>query len=252
MSISEDEYVKSLEDEVRRLKERLYQAEKPASIGLLVPGVAHEINNPLTGAIACAELLVMKTNDETVRAELQKILDCAERCRKIIDNLLNFSRRRAPARSLESVNDIIDRAVELRSYWHKSGNILIEREYDPASTVFANGQQLQQVILNLLLNAEQALVQAGRTDGKIRFVTRFDQTGRRITVRVIDNGPGIPQDVAARIFEPFFTTKPADVGTGLGLSIAHGIVAEHGGTIRYEEADGGGAVFTVELPAGTG
>lgn len=238
--------------EVRRLKDQLYHAEKLASIGLLVSGVAHEINNPLTGTIAYTELLSMKVADESIKAELKKILDSAERCKKIVDNLLTFSRQRTPSKSLESINDIIDRAVDLRSYWLKSNNIQIVREYDPASTVFVDSQQIQQVVLNLLLNAEQAIAGSGQTKGVITFRTRSNKESRRVSIQVIDSGPGVPLKVASKIFDPFFTTKPVGVGTGLGLSISHGIVTEHGGTISFHNAEGGGAVFTIELPTGTG
>jgi PAS domain S-box-containing protein len=238
--------------EVRRLKDQLYHADKLASIGLLVSGVAHEINNPLTGTIAYTELLAMKVTDEGVKAELKKILDSAERCKKIVDNLLTFSRQRTPSKSLESINDIIDRAIDLRSYWLKSNNIRIVREYDPITTVFVDAQQIQQVVLNLLLNAEQAVVGSGRADARIRFTTRSDRANRAVVIQVADNGPGIPRKVASKIFDPFFTTKPVGIGTGLGLSISHGIITEHGGTIRFENSEGGGAVFTIELPTGAG
>jgi PAS domain S-box-containing protein len=238
--------------EVRRLKDLLFHAEKLASIGLLVSGVAHEINNPLTGTIAYTELLSMKVTDESIKTELKKILDSAERCKKIVDNLLTFSRQRTPSKSLESINDIIDRAIDLRSYWLKSHNIQIVREYDPVSTVFVDSQQIQQVVLNLLLNAEQAIAGTGQTKGVITFRTRSNKESRRVSIQVIDSGPGVPPKVASKIFDPFFTTKPVDVGTGLGLSISHGIVAEHGGTIQFYNADGGGAVFTIELPTGAG
>jgi len=238
--------------EVRRLKDQLYYADKLASIGLLVSGVAHEINNPLTGTIAYTELLAMKVTDEGVLVELKKILDSAERCKKIVNNLLTFSRQRMPSKSLESINDIIDRAIDLRIYWLKSNNIEIVREYDPVSTVFVDAQQIQQVMLNLLLNAEQALVDTGRANPRIRFVTRSDKTNRRLVIEVIDNGPGIPSSVASKIFDPFYTTKSVGIGTGLGLSISHGIIAEHGGTIRFENAKGGGAAFIIELPTGRG
>jgi PAS domain S-box-containing protein len=238
--------------EVRRLKDQLYHAEKLASIGLLVSGVAHEINNPLTGTIAYTELLSMKVTDEGIKSELKKILDSAERCKRIVDNLLTFSRQRTPSKSLESINDIIDRAIDLRSYWLKSSNIKIVREYDPVSTVFVDAQQIQQVVLNLLLNAEQAITGSGQTKGVITFRTHANKDTRRVSIQISDSGPGIPQKVASKIFDPFFTTKPVGVGTGLGLSISHGIVTEHGGTIQFHNAEGGGAVFTIELPTGTG
>jgi len=238
--------------EVRRLKDQLYHADKLASIGLLVSGVAHEINNPLTGTIAYTELLAMKVTDEQVLADLKKILDSAERCKRIVDNLLTFSRQRMPSKSLETINDIIDRAIDLRSYWLKSNNIQIVRDYDPVSTVFADAQQIQQVVLNLLLNAEQAIVDAGQARGVIRFTTRFDKAKRMVLIQVADNGPGIPGKIAPKIFDPFFTTKPVGIGTGLGLSISHGIITEHGGAIRYDAAVDGGARFTIELPTGAG
>ncbi len=236
--------------EVRRLKDQLYHADKLASIGLLVSGVAHEINNPLTGTIAYTELLAMKVTDEETRAELKKILDSAERCKKIVDNLMTFSRQRTPSKSLESVNDVIDRAIALRIYWLKANSIEIVRDYDPATTVFVDAQQIQQVVLNLLLNAEQAIRDAGQTHGKIVFRSRADKQRRRVIVTVSDNGPGISPQIAAKIFDPFYSTKPVGEGTGLGLSISHGIITEHGGTIRFEKNEDGGSVFTFELPTG--
>jgi PAS domain S-box-containing protein len=238
--------------EVRRLKDQLYHTDKLASIGLLASGVAHEINNPLTGAIAYTELLAMKVTDEDTKADLKKILDSAERCKRIVDNLMTFSRQRAPSQSLESVNDLINRAIELQGYVLKSNNIEIQKEFDPASTVFVDAQQIQQVILNLLVNAEQAIVDSGRSNGRIKFVTRYDKDAKLVVISIIDNGPGIPQQIANKVFDPFFTTKPVGIGTGLGLSIAHGIITEHGGTIRFENVEGGGAAFTIEIPTGSG
>jgi len=238
--------------ELKRLKDQLHHADKLASIGLLVSGVAHEINNPLTGTIAYAELLNMKTADESMKQDIAKILESAERCKKIVDNLLTFSRQRAPSKSLESINDIIDRVIDLRGYWLRSSGIEVVRDYDPVSTVFIDAQQIQQVVLNILLNAEQAIVDSGQMKGLISFTTRYRKADRRVMIRVTDNGPGIPQRFLTRIFDPFFTTKPVGIGTGLGLSISHGIVTEHGGTIQAENAEEGGAAFTIELPTGAG
>lgn len=238
--------------EVRRLKDQLYHADKLASIGLLVSGVAHEINNPLTGTIAYTELLAMKVTDEETRVELKKILDSAERCKKIVDNLMTFSRQRKPSKSLETMNDIIDRAIGLRIYWLKTNGIEIFRDYDPATTVFVDSQQIQQVVLNLLLNAEQAILGAGQEHGKIVFRTRADKQRKRVIVTISDNGAGIPQQIAEKIFDPFYSTKPVGEGTGLGLSISHGIITEHGGIIGFENNEGGGCSFTFELPTGAG
>jgi PAS domain S-box-containing protein len=236
--------------EVKRLKDQLYHSDKLASIGQLVAGVAHEINNPLTGTIAYTELLRMKVQDEEILRELKKILDSAERCKKIVDNLLTFSRQRTPSKSLESINAIIDRAIDLRSYWLRSGNIRIERDYDEASSVFVDAQQIQQVIFNVLLNAEQAITGAGMRDGRIAFTTRYDRERKQVIISIANNGPSVPAHVLSKIFDPFFTTKPVGVGTGLGLSISHGIVSEHGGSIQAVNLEGGGVMFTIELPTG--
>lgn len=236
--------------ELKRLKDQLYHSDKLASIGLLVSGVAHEINNPLTGAIAYTELLRMKVKDEEILHDLKKILDSAERCKRIVDNLLTFSRQRTPSKSLESINDIIDRAIDLRSYWLRSRNIEVKREYDTVSTVFVDSQQIQQVILNILLNAEQAISDAGQKHGCISFSTSYDRRAKKVVISISDNGPGIHPSILPKIFDPFFTTKPVGVGTGLGLSVSHGIITEHGGVIRAENLPAGGTVFIIELPTG--
>jgi PAS domain S-box-containing protein len=238
--------------EIMRLKQQLYHSDKLSSLGLLVAGVAHELNNPLTGTIAYTELLKMKVTDEEVLKELGKIQDSAQRCKKIVDNLLTFSRQRTSTKSLESITDVIDRAIALRAYWLTSSNIEVVREYQGQSTVFVDAQQIQQVILNILLNAEHAIAATGRRDGCITFTTKLDRKNRNIIISISDNGTGIPKSDQLRIFDPFFTTKPVGVGTGLGLSISHGIITEHGGTIRVEDAPGSGAKFIIELATDAG
>lgn len=235
--------------EMKRLKEQLYHSDKLASLGLLVSGVAHEINNPLTGILAYAELLNMRINDEEIKRDLEKIMHSAERCKKIVENLLTFSRQRTPSRSLESINDIIDKAIELRSYWLRTSNIEIIRDYSQdIPTLYVDSQQIQQVILNIILNAEHAIVESRKERGMIRFSTTFNRRDQRIIVSITDNGTGIPQEVIPRIFDPFFTTKPVGIGTGLGLSISHGIIMEHGGTISVQSKVGEGTTFVIELP----
>jgi PAS domain S-box-containing protein len=241
-------YVMKNITEMKRLKDQLYHADKLASLGLLVSGVAHEINNPLTGIIAYTELLRMKVSDKGMEKDFRKILESGDRCKKIVENLLTFSRQRTPSRTLESISDIIDRATELRSYWLRSSNIEIRKDYGVSQSVFVDSQQIQQVILNILLNAEQSITGSKRPDGKITFVTRYDAQRHRIIVKISDNGPGIPGDILSRVFDPFFTTKQVGTGTGLGLSISHGIVTEHGGNIVVENAEGEGVTFIIELP----
>lgn len=131
-------------------------------MGLLVSGVAHEINNPLTGVIAYTELLMMKSGDENMKNELKKILQSAERCKRIVENLLTFSRQREPVKSLESINSIIERAIDLRGYWLRSSNIEVIKDFGEIPSLLMDAQQMQQVILNILLNAEQAIMEAGK------------------------------------------------------------------------------------------
>ena len=234
--------------EMKRLKDRLVYSDKLASIGLLVSGVAHEINNPLTGIIAYTELLRMRTADEEQQTVAGKIMASAERCRKIVENLLTFSRQRTLAKSFESINDIIDRTVELRSYWLRLGNVEIIRDYAAVPSLFMDSQQMQQVFLNILTNAEQAISDTGAGKGRIEFKTSFDPAARKMTVSITDDGPGIQEQIIDKIFDPFFTTKPVGVGTGLGLSISHGIIVEHGGAIRVERPSEGGCRFVIEIP----
>lgn len=236
--------------EVKRFKARLYQTEKLTAIGELVSGVAHEINNPLTGVVSFTELLRMKVTDDEVQADLVKIQNSAERCKKIVDNLLTFSQQNAPVKGVESVSDIIDRAIELRAYWLRRERIEIARRYDATSTVYVDARQMQEAILNILLNAEQAIVGCGRKDGKIEFATRSDGQRRRTIISIRDNGPGVRDEDLPLLFDPFFTTKPVGVASGLGLPVAYGIVAQHGGDLRLENAPGGGVLVTIEIPVG--
>lgn len=244
-------YVHVMKDitEMKRLKEQLYHSDKLASLGLLVSGVAHEINNPLTGILAYAELLNMRVSDEDVKKDLEKILHSAERCKKIVENLLTFSRQRAPSRSLEYINEIIDKAIDLRAYWLRTSNIEILKEYgQDIPTLYIDSQQIQQVLLNIILNAEHAIVESKKERGMIRFSTSFDSKKQKVIVKITDNGTGIPSNIIQRIFDPFFTTKPVGIGTGLGLSISHGIIHEHGGSIQVESKIGEGTTFIIELP----
>jgi two-component system NtrC family sensor kinase len=235
---------------LEKLREQLYYADKLTSLGLLVSGVAHEINNPLTGIIAYSELLRMQQLDPAVDKELQKILASAERCKRIIENLMTFSRQKAPSRTIEMIHDLIDRTVELRSHPLRTHNIEIVRDYCDMQSVFIDSQQLQQAILNILLNAEQAIMSLPQRKGRITIITRHDRHAGKVRISISDNGPGIPKDSLSRVFDPFFTTRPVGVGTGLGLSIAYGIVTEHGGSLTVESDEGEGTTFILEIPDG--
>jgi len=148
------------------------------------------------------------------------------------------------------VNDIIDSAVELRIYWLRSNNIDVIREFNELPLALIDPQQIQQVILNILVNAEHAIEEADKADKFIRFYTGYDKERGRILISVTDNGIGIPGDIIPRIFDPFFTTKPVNKGSGLGLSISHGIVKKNGGSLWIESTVGEGTTFYIELPMG--
>jgi signal transduction histidine kinase/ActR/RegA family two-component response regulator len=238
----------------RQIQSAMLQTEKMAALGQLVSGIAHELNNPLTSITGYAQLLLGHGLTPPQLAEAKKVNQEAERARRIVKNLLYFARENKPERLRVSINEIIEKALALRGYELKLENIAIECALDPAlPPTMADPYQLQQVILNLVVNAEQAIVE-GHGKGKIRVRTQHLLEGRslgprdRILLEVVDDGPGIPRDTLSRIFDPFFTTKPPGVGTGLGLSIVYGIVHQHGGNVAVENLPEGGVKFSVELP----
>ena len=245
----EEVYVCIMKDitEMKRLRSKIYHSYKLASIGQLVSGVAHEINNPLTGILGFAELISMQTGEEVVKREIAKVRTAAERCKRIVESLLCFSRQKRPQRGLEYVNDIIDKALELRAYWLRVHDVQVVKNFGELPLAYVDIQQIQEAIVNILVNAEQAMASHNRP-GRLVLGTSYSADTRKITVSISDNGPGIPAEVIGRIFDPFFTTKPMDQGTGLGMSITYGIITEHGGSIRAESAPGEGTVFLIELP----
>jgi len=236
--------------EERMLQERLLQSEKMASVGQLVSGVAHELNNPLTGVMGFAQLLLARELDDTVRSQIQTIYGEAERAAKIVQNLLSFARRRKPTKEMADVNALLQRVLELRSYDFTIRNISLDMTMDARMPrVWVDPDQVQQVFFNLIKNAEQAMIDS-HGGGRLTVVTRGLPEGVRISIA--DDGPGIPLDVQRRIFDPFFTTKEAGQGTGLGLTICYSIIDEHGGRIWTENLPAGGAVFHIDLPLSHG
>lgn len=233
--------------ETRRLKDQIYHMDKLSSLGTLTSGVAHEINNPLTGIIGYTEMLLMNDQEETTKKYLGNIYDSAIRCKRIVENMLTFSRQKPAHKSHENINDIVDKTIELHEYWLRSTNIEVVRNYGEIPFMDVDRQQMQQVILNLLINAEHA-ISGGERRGRIEFRTEYDENSGSVSITVSDNGSGIPSEVLPKIFDPFFTTKPVNVGTGLGLSIAHGIISEMGGTIEASSSLGKGTDFIITLP----
>jgi PAS domain S-box-containing protein len=233
--------------EQRRTQAQLQQAEKLAAMGQLVSGVAHEINNPAAIISGFAQTLLLDQLSDEQRETMQMIYDEATRIGRITGNLLAFARAGGKDRTLVDLNDIVRRTFALRSYHLSTLNIAVSLELDETDPkAWANGSEMQQMLLNLLINAEQALT---TVETRRAITIRTAASDDRVRLQVVDSGPGIPADIVGKIFDPFFTTKPEGAGTGLGLSICYGIANDHGGRIWVEsEADGSGAVFSVELP----
>jgi signal transduction histidine kinase len=228
------------------VQERLLQSEKMSSVGQLVSGVAHELNNPLTGIMGFAQLLMLRPLDDTARRQVQTIYEEAERASKIVSNLLTFARRRKAQKEPANLNTLIERVLELRNYDLRVRNIEVERDLDPGlPDTMVDTNQIQQVFLNIVINAEQAMRGAG-DQGRLRIRTARSDGALLVTFE--DSGPGIPPDTLRRIFDPFFTTKDAGEGTGLGLTISYGIIEEHGGRIWADSRPGRGTTFSIELP----
>jgi two-component system cell cycle sensor histidine kinase/response regulator CckA len=240
---------KKLDDETRDIYHQLLQAEKMAALGQTISGVAHELNNPLATIISWSERLSQRTElDEAVRRGLETILSESERAARIVRNLLTFARKRQTTRAMVDVNQVVRETLALRAYEQRITNIdIIDALAAGLPQVFADGHQVQQVLLNLVINAEQAML-AAKGRGTIVVRTWHDADQESVILEINDDGPGIPDELQPKIFDPFFTTKEVGKGTGLGLTVAYAIVQEHGGRIRLESYPGVGASFYVELP----
>jgi two-component system NtrC family sensor kinase len=235
--------------EEKQLQQQLVQSEKMGAIGQLVSGVAHELNNPLASIAAFAQLMLSDGNlNADDRHATDVISSEAKRAARIVHNLLTFARQHKAEKSYANINEVVENTLELRGYDLSVRGIEIERVFaEPAPSTMVDAYQLQQVILNLVTNAEQAMGALERPRHRLTVRTRTDSDTIRIEVE--DTGPGIPADSLERIFNPFYTTKPVGHGTGLGLSISLGIISEHGGRIWAENVTGaGGARFCIELP----
>ena len=232
--------------EEKLLVEQLVQQEKLAAIGQLVSGVAHELNNPLASVMAFSQLVLTSVGDDTERDDaLRTIHSEAKRAAKIVSNLLTFARQHPPQRTTTFVNDVLSTVLEMRRYALRVHGVELDESLDPdVPAIWADQFQLQQVFLNLIGNAEQAL---RGWQGEHRITVTTETRAGRILITVRDSGPGIPVAEIDRVFNPFYTTKAVGKGTGLGLSVSDGIIREHGGSIRVEALEKGVA-FVVDLP----
>jgi PAS domain S-box-containing protein len=238
---------KRAEEERKRMEQQLQLAGRLAAVGELAAGIAHELNNPLAAVQAFAQFLAERDDiDETAKGDLQTIYRESQRASRITGNLLSFARKHKPDRSLISINDVVIKSLELHDYRLKVNNIELVQDLDPDMPMtMADFHQMQQVFVNIITNAEQAMTEA-HGKGRLRVATQTaDET---ILITFTDTGPGVPEDDLKSIFDPFFTTKDVGKGTGLGLSICFGIVQEHGGQFYARSVPGEGTTFFVELP----
>jgi two-component system NtrC family sensor kinase len=235
--------------EQQRLQQQLIQSERLAAMGQMIAGVAHELNNPLTAILGVTELMRDQTQDETSRRQLDLAHRQARRAAHIVESLLVFSRPSTPRNTLLHLNDLLQRTLQLHEHSLRTNNIHVDFVLRPdLPTVLGDINQLTQVFLNLIVNAEQA-VREVRGQGSLRI--RLGVVGERVLITFQDDGIGIPRDALPRIFDPFFTTKRPGRGTGLGLSICMAIIREHNGDISAQPLPDGGSVFTLSLPVCT-
>jgi PAS domain S-box-containing protein len=237
---------KQAEEAAERLRQKAEMSSRLAAVGEMAAGIAHEINNPLTSVIGFSELLMEHNLPPEVTEELKIIADGSHRVADIVKRLLTFARQSKPVRTPVQINALIDNTIKLRSYVLETANIRVFTCYDETLPwIIADPSQMQQVFLNLIVNAEHAMKTANNK-GELKITT--EKHGQRIRIVFSDDGPGINSETLSHLFEPFYTTKGPAEGTGLGLSLSRSIVLEHGGEIWAESEEGQGATFIVELP----
>jgi signal transduction histidine kinase/ActR/RegA family two-component response regulator len=243
-----DRQNRSLESTVRERTAQLLQSEKVATMGSLLAGVAHELNNPLAVLMGQATLLQRGAKDPSLVQRAEKITVAAERCCRVVKNFLALARQQPPERGNVVLNQIVADAVELLAYELRTDNVKVSLNVaDDLPPLWADAHQLHQVLVNIVANAHQAM-RLSSAPREVSITTRSNPTRTRVHLEITDSGPGIPIEIRAKIFEPFFTTKPAGQGTGLGLSLCRDIVEEHGGAITVQSEPGRGTTFAITLP----
>jgi signal transduction histidine kinase len=237
-----------LQDREVALKEaqaQLVQSEKMAAFGQLGAGIAHEVKNPLAGILGCAQIALRKVEESSLKKNLELIEKETRRCKTIVENLLKFARKDKVRLEAVDMNQVVKDAVAIVNHQLELHKVKLScKLIEDVPYIMGNSNQLQQVLMNLMINAQQAM--EGQA-GSIAVSTRMAQDDR-IEVKVSDTGPGIPEEMWQRIFEPFFTTKPGGKGTGLGLSVSYGIIKEHKGDIHVESRVGEGCTFVITIP----
>jgi len=236
-----------MRETLQSLQRQVVRQERLAAVGILVSGVAHELNNPLQAILGTAELLERRRElSPEALEELAFVKTQSGRAREIIRNLSRFSSQQPGPPSLVDVGEVIGEVVQLRRRDLDNCAIALEVSINTRRQVYANFTEIEQVTLNFVINAQQSIESAGRTGGRI-LIRAFD-TGKKVRVEVQDDGPGVSAEDEAKLFQPFFTTKPVGKGTGLGLSVSYGIIESYGGMIGHQGNEWGGATFFFELP----
>jgi PAS domain S-box-containing protein len=231
----------------KKFEQQVVQSERLAAMGAMIGGVAHELNNPLTSILGVSELLQDSQTTDSARKQIAILQQQARRAAEIVHNLTYFATPPTPGKTRVNLEDVVERTLNLHAYSLRKNNVTVDFVRQPGLRhVQGDPHQLMQVFLNLLLNAEQAIREA-RDRGTLRI--RLGNSGEMVWASFLDDGPGISPDILANIFDPFYTTKRPGRGTGLGLSICKSVIKEHHGTIEAANAPGGGAVFTVTVPA---
>jgi PAS domain S-box-containing protein len=242
---------KRAEEQLQQHQEALFQREKLAAMGSLLANVAHELNNPLSVVMVQSDLLGEEVKNKALAERIKVVGQSAERCVSIVQNFLALARRTPPQRAHVDLNVIIEESMKVLAYGLRVDNVEVHRNLAAdLPPLWADRHQLDQVLVNLITNAHQALCEI-HSPRRVVLTTRYDPALNVVSLEVADTGPGIRPELRERIFEPFFTTKPAGIGTGLGLSICKGIIEGHGGTISVESQVGKGTMFCIKLPMET-
>lgn len=240
----------AIEEQLSRQREQVFQSEKMSALGSLLAGVAHELNNPLSVVVGHATMLADESDDPEVLRQAQKISQAADRCAKIVRTFLTMARQDPVRMEPVDIGELVQTAVEVARYGNPGRAVRIETDLQKdLPPVSADIDQITQAVVNLIINAEQAIEDAG-VGNRIRVSARLERSATTLSIAVEDNGPGIPSDIRARVFDPFFTTKGVGQGTGIGLAVCHRVVAAHKGKIEIDDIAPTGTRFRISLPVG--
>lgn len=240
----------ALQEELENQREMLFQNEKMSALGELLAGVSHELNNPLSIVVGHSLMMREEAEDPDTIRRIEKISNAAERCAKIVKTFLAMARQQPTRMEPTDIRSVISTAVDVAGYGKQREGTAVSASFDgELPEILADADQITQVIINLIINADHAINKAGVGD-RIEVVTSLGKAGRYVQISVLDNGPGIPKAMRPRVFEPFFTTKDVGDGTGIGLALCHRIIHSHGGQIWLDDDHMPGACFRIRLPLG--